>query len=96
VTDLEVKPFTTTPQQIKNQQQKAQQEYASQVRKELTKRSLEPQPGALKPLSGNIISPIDVPRNAKERERLWGGDCHRSQCDVKKSAILIHKRGSYN
>jgi hypothetical protein len=73
VTDLEVKPFTTTPQQIKNQQQKAQQEYASQVRKELTKRSLEPQPGALKPLSGNIISPIDVPRNAKERERLRGG-----------------------
>ena len=66
------KPLAPTPLQIKNQQQKAQQEYAAQVRKELSKKPIEPHPGAPKALAGNIISPVDVPRNAKEREQLRG------------------------
>ena len=66
------KRLAPTPLQIKNQQQKAQQEYAVQVRNELSRKPIEPHPGAPKPLPGNIISPVDVPRNAKEREQLRG------------------------
>jgi hypothetical protein len=66
------KPLAPTPLQIKNQQQKSQKEYAAQVRKELSKNPIKPHPGAPKPLPGNIISPVDVPRNTKEREQLRG------------------------
>lgn len=64
------KPIAPTSQQIKNQNLKAQQDYAAQVRKELQKKPLEPHPGAPKPLPGNIISPVDVPRNAREKKDL--------------------------
>ena len=66
------KPLAPTSLQIKNQQQKSQQDHAAYLHKELAKKSLQPHPGAPKPLPGNIISPIDVPRNAKEREQLRG------------------------
>ena len=64
------KPIAPTSQQIKNQNLKAQQDYAAQVRKELQKKPLEPHPGAPTPLPGNIISPVDVPRNAREKKDL--------------------------
>ena len=66
------KRLAPTPLQIKNQQQKAQQDHAAYLHKELVKKPLQPHPGAPKPIPGNIISPIDVPRNAKEREQLRG------------------------
>jgi hypothetical protein len=52
------KPIAPTPMQIKNQQQKNQQEYAQAVQKTLAKAPPKPLPKSMQPIPTSIISPI--------------------------------------
>jgi len=89
------KPLTPSPIQLKNQQQKSQQEYAKTVQKTLAKSPVKPMPKSLQPLPGNIISPIgggdpelekklDFARRQGEHNRASGSEPH-----------LIHKNQIY-
>ena len=89
------KPLTPSPIQVKNQQQKSQQEYAKTVQKTLAKSPVKPMPKSLQPLPGNIISPIgggdpelekklDFARRQGEHNRASGSEPH-----------LIHKNQIY-
>ena len=83
------KPLTPSPIQVKNQQQKSQQEYAKAVQKTLAKAPVKPMPKSLQPLPGNIISPIgggdpelekklDFARRQGEQNRASGSEPHLS------------------
>ena len=89
------KPLAPSPIQVKNQQQKSQQEYAKTAHKTLAKAPAKPMPKSLQPLSGNIISPIgggdpelekklDFARRQGEQNRVSGSEPH-----------LIHKNQLY-
>ena len=81
------KPLTPSPIQVKNQQQKSQQEYAKIAQKTLAKAPVKPMPKSLQPLPGNIISPIgggdpelekklDFARCQGEQNRASGSEPH--------------------
>ena len=83
------KPLTPSPIQVKNQQQKSQQEYAKTVQKTLAKSPVKPMPKSLQPLPGNIIIPIgggdpelekklDFARRQGEQNRASGSEPHLS------------------
>jgi hypothetical protein len=64
------KPAPLTPQQIKAQQQKSQQDFANQVQKTIAKKQASTLPNSLKPLPTNVISPINHNRTDKEMDQL--------------------------
>ena len=81
------KPLAPSPMQVKNQQQKSQQEYAKTVQKTLANAPSKPMPKSLQPLPGNIISPIgggdpelqkklDFARRQGEQNRASGSEPH--------------------
>ena len=81
------KPLAPSPIQVKNQQQKSQQEFAKTVQKTLAKAPSKPMPKSLQPLPRNIISPIgssdpelekklDFARRQGEQNRASGSEPH--------------------